>query len=240
MGIEVQQDAENRRHNREARDYLFQKGAVGCRVSNERIKHRNVTLKDAKRGNLVVLDVRSAGNLDECVLGPWEKQYMIGLLKDRPKTKANNDPDDILEIQMYEPYYYDPNTRDTEVPMWAAFKQGKVSKNECSSWKYLLGVPWLPIKQLPLSVHHALREANQQYILMPDKKHISQNFMDCGLDVVKLPKTGYVDKQKASVIKYVMSLDASERPKKSSASAIILNEDTKDDLLSTIIGKVSL
>ena len=62
MGIDVQQDAENRRHNREARDYLFQKGDVGCRVSNERIKHRNVTLKDAKRGNLVVLDVRSAGN----------------------------------------------------------------------------------------------------------------------------------------------------------------------------------
>ena len=68
----------------------------------------------------------------------WEKQYMVGLVglvKARPRKK-NNAPDDILDILMYEPYYYDKIARHTDMPMWAALKQGKISENECNSWKY--------------------------------------------------------------------------------------------------------
>ena len=189
VDLEAHEDAMFRKQGQQCRDHLVQKGAAGCRVSNDPIKHRNVKPADAKRKNLVVLDVRSAGNLDECVLGPCEKQYMVGLVKARPqKGRKNNSPDDILDILMYELYYYDKIARHTDMPMWAALKQGKISEKECNSWKYLLGVPWLPVTQMPLSVQKALCEANGEQFQMPDKKLIQQNFAGSGIDVVKLQK----------------------------------------------------
>ena len=240
MDLEAQEDARFRKQGQQCRDHLVQKGAAGCRVSDVPIKHRNVKPADAKRGNLVVLDVRSAGNLDECVLGPWEKQYMVGLVKARPRKK-NNAPDDILDILMYEPYYYDKIARHTDMPMWAALKQGKISENECNSWKYLLGVPWLPVTQMPLSVQKALCEANGEQFQMQEKKLIEKNFAGSGIDVVKLQKKhgGYVDRQKASAIKFVMSLEEGEKPCPSSASAVILSEDTQDELLLSMFGPVN-
>ena len=57
MDLEAQEDARSRKQGQQCRDHLVQKGAAGCRVSDVPIKHRNVKPADAKRGNLVVLDV---------------------------------------------------------------------------------------------------------------------------------------------------------------------------------------
>ena len=237
MAAENQRDMDERKQEKELRDHLWMKGSTGARVSNESIKHRNVLPKDARRGNLVVLDVRSAGNLEECVLGPWEKQYMIGLLNKRP-SKKNNLDEDILEFKLYEPYYYDSNTRESVMPMWAALKQNKVSAKQCTCWRYLLGVPWLPINQMPLSVHKALYEANGEDYTPPAQRNIMTNFKGSGVDVVKLGKEGYVDRQKASTIKFVMMLDNAEKPSLQSASAVILAPETQDELLLSMIGPI--
>ena len=73
----------------------------------------------------------------------------------------------------------------------------------------------------------------------PAKKLIEQDFAGSGIDVVKLHKRhGYVDRQKASAIKFVMSLEEGEKPSLSSASAVILSEDTQDELLLSMSGPV--
>ena len=76
---------------------------------------------------------------------------------------------------------------------------------------------------------------------MPEKKLIEKNFEGSGMDVVKLLKKhgGYVDRQKASAIKFVMSLEEGEKPCSSSASVVILSEDTQDELLLSMFGPVN-
>lgn len=238
VNLEVLRGAETRRLRKDLRDHLFQNGVVGCRCGDKPIKHRAVLPKDARRGNLVVMDVRSANNLDECVLGPWEKQFLIGLVKARPQQGSkNNHGDDELEIQLYEPYFYDKAKREaTTTPLWVALEQGRVESSECSLWPYLLSLPWLPINQLPLSVNKALIESNGLEYKKPDNRNIMENFEGCGVDVVRMGKGGYLEKQKASTIKFVMQLEDSERPSKSSALSVVLNPETQEELMREMLG----
>lgn len=235
---DVLRGAETRRLRKDLRDHLFENGVVGPRCGDKPIKHRAVLPKDAKRGNLVVMDVRSANNMDECVLGPWEKEFLIGLVKSRPQQGSrNNREDDELEIQLYEPYFYDKKKQmATDTPLWVALEQGRVEASQCLSWPYLLSIPWLPITQLPLSVNKALVQSNGLEYKKPDNRNIMENFHGCGVDVVRMGKGGYLETQKASTIKFVMQLDNSEKPVKSCANSVILNPETQEELMKEMLG----
>lgn len=241
MECEAKHDAKTRQMRQELRDYLVEKGLVGFRCQDIPIKHRAVSPKDARRGNLVVLDVRSANNMDDCILGPWEKQFMIGLVKKRPNGKGSkeNHKDDMLEIQMYEPYFYDKKRQvTTTTPMWVAIEKKEIDPSECSLWPYLLGCSWLPITQMPLKVHKALFESNGELYQAPKERNITKNFKDSGVDVVLLGKEGYVDKQKASTIKFVMQLDNAEKPNAQSAGSVALSPETREELMREMLGVI--
>ena len=50
-----------------------------------------------------MVDVCSAKNTDNCVLGPWEKQYLIRVINKRQRKGPNLSEDD-LTINLYEPW----------------------------------------------------------------------------------------------------------------------------------------
>ena len=241
----VEREAETQKRLEQLRQHMVSKGTAGLRVSANPIKHRNVSPQNAKRYNLVLMDTRTAGNIDECVHGHWEKMYQLGLIKDRP-SKGNNLDTDILTIQMYEPWTARNGVPD--MPLWAAIKlagddplisdTGVIS----TKWNDLVKLPWLPICQMPLTVFKALVETNGETFKAPSSEQIVQNYKGTGTPVVKLTKP-YEDKQAAGTIKYIMQLDASEKvcskrngpARRTSVSAIFMNEETQCDLLLTML-----
>jgi len=72
-------------------------------VSDKSVKHRNIDPKKARRGNMVVVDVRTSNNIDECLLGPWKRQYLIVAINKRQRLGPNL-PDEELTITLYEPW----------------------------------------------------------------------------------------------------------------------------------------
>ncbi len=69
---EVAQDAELRQKAKDATPW------VGYQCGDKPLKHRCVRPKDAKTGNLVLLDVRNAGNDQAVLLGEWDGHYQLG------------------------------------------------------------------------------------------------------------------------------------------------------------------
>ena len=173
------------------------------------MKHRKIDTKDARRGNLGVLDVRSAKNTEECVLGTWEKQYLIGVINKR-KRKGPNLPEDDLTITLYEPWkVYDGLP---SMPLWAS---RKIEGDDCDeysiesiAWVDLLQPPWLLVSQMPLEVHKALTESNGELYHKPLPHTVVTNYKGSGIDVVKMTPS-YPNQQKAGTIKYIMQLDVS-------------------------------
>jgi hypothetical protein len=66
---------------------------------------------------MIVVDVRSAINSNDCLLGPWETKYLIGIINKRQK-KGPNLPDDDLTITLYEPWKADDGL--PSMPLWTA------------------------------------------------------------------------------------------------------------------------
>ena len=119
LSIQIQDETRERQRKEKLRNHLVSIGIAGFRISDTSVKHRNIDHKNARRGNLVVVDVRLAKNTDDCVLGPWEKQYLIGVINKRQRTGPNL-PEDDLTITLYEPWkVYDGLP---SMPLWASIK----------------------------------------------------------------------------------------------------------------------
>jgi hypothetical protein len=54
---------------------------------------------------MVVVNARSTTNIDDCLLGPCERQYLIGVINKRHGLRPNL-PDE-LTITLYEPWKVD-------------------------------------------------------------------------------------------------------------------------------------
>ena len=74
---EVAQDADMRQRAKDATPW------VGYQCGDKPLKHRCVRPKDAKTGNLVLLDVRNVGNEQDVLLGEWGGQYHLGTVSTR-------------------------------------------------------------------------------------------------------------------------------------------------------------
>ena len=99
----------------------------------------------------------------------------------------------------------------------------------------LVTLPWLPIKEMPLSVCKALAKSNGQTFSDPASKLLKENAFDTGVTTVELKKPGYEDKQLAGTVKYIMQLDADEKDSSKKGGGIFMNEVTQCDLLYTMI-----
>ncbi len=76
-----------------------------------------------------MVDVRSAKNTDDCVLGHWEKQYLIGVISKRQRTGPNL-PEDDLTSNLYEPWkVYDGLS--PSMPLWASIK---IEGDDCDEY----------------------------------------------------------------------------------------------------------
>jgi hypothetical protein len=79
---------------------------LGLQDSEFRIKHKTSTLRMHEgASNMVVVNVRTTNNIDECLLGPWYKYniYLIGVINKRQRLGPNNLLGDELAITLYEP-----------------------------------------------------------------------------------------------------------------------------------------
>ena len=102
------------------------------------------------------------------MFGPWEKQYLIGVINKRQR-KGTKLPEDDLTITLYEPWkVYDELP---SMPLWAP---RKIEGYDCDeypiesiAWVNLLQLPWLPVSQMPLEVHKALTESNGELYHKP-------------------------------------------------------------------------
>ena len=99
-----------------------------------------VKLKDAKTGNLVLLDVRNANNTKEMLTVDWEASYQLG-------TVASSQVDDIddttlvLYLVMWEPYFKDETNKFR--PLWVenALRAGRGQPLLPSYWPYVVRLP---------------------------------------------------------------------------------------------------
>lgn len=233
----LKKEKETRDALRLLRRHMVEKGMAGCRISPNPIKHKNVSFKDARRNNLVVLDTRTASNTSDCLLGKWESQFQIGILTNRPgKGQEGNKPEDVLTLLMYQPWAVDPSNGLPLEPLWAHIKKQNVLGHEVSTeWIDLVTLPWLPIKEMPLSVCKALAETNGQTFSTPASRLLKNNAWDTGVTTVELKKPGYEDRQLAGTVKYVMQLDGDEKLPSKNGGGIFMNEVTQCDLLYTLI-----
>ncbi len=203
---------------------------AGFRVSETSVKHRNIDPKDARGMNMVVLDVRTAGNNDDCLLGPWERQYLLGVIRRRAR-KGPNQPDDLLTITIYEPWALVQGL--PSMPLWASRKINGTSSTKIPQWVNLLKMPWLPVSQMPMEVHKALIVSSGQSYHKPAKTMILSNYKETGIDVVKM-NPPYTNQQKAGTIKYIIQLEKNEKVASDVTGIITLNASTQRDLMNSV------
>ena len=118
-----QWNAEGKRRNEIA---WFRFWFAGFRVSDKSFKHRNIDPKDARRCNMVVVDVRTSHIIDDCLLGPWERQYLIVIINKRQRMRPNQ-PNDELTITLYEPWKVDAG-----LPSMSLWASRRIEGNDCS------------------------------------------------------------------------------------------------------------
>lgn len=221
---EVAQDADMRQRAKDATPW------VGYQCGDKPLKHRCVRPKDAKTGNLVLLDVRNAGNEQDVLLGDWDGQYHLGTVSTREvdATSIVNDASTkfkkyLLHLVMWEPYiqYADGLLR----PLWVenALRAKNGDELLSSKWQDVVRHPWCPIMQLPLQ--HSRKLLNIPDFI-PPKRELASNYMNSGVDCHKQPK-GYRHVQKAGTVRHVFQFDKHERRK----NIIHFNVESQRDIL---------
>ena len=98
--IEVAKDAELREKAKQVTPW------IGYQCDDKPLRHRCVRPKDAKTGNLVLLDVRNPKNTKDMLTGDWEASYQLGTIV---STQVDNIDETmfVLHLVMWEPYFRD-------------------------------------------------------------------------------------------------------------------------------------
>ncbi len=84
LRIEFAKDAELREKAKQATPW------IGYQFGDKPLRHRCVRLKDAKTGNLVLLDARNANNTKNMLTGDWEASYQLGTIASRQVDNIND------------------------------------------------------------------------------------------------------------------------------------------------------
>ena len=202
LRIEVAKDAELREKAKQATPW------IGYQCGDKPLRHRCVRPKDAKTGNLVLLDVRNANNTKDMLTGDWEASYQLGTVVSRQVDNIDETMF-VLHLVMWEPYFKDETNEFR--PLWVenALRVGRGQPLLPSYWQDVVRLPWCPIKQVPLEISRKLLNNSS---FNPSKKDLAIDFMNSGIDCMKQPK-GYRQTQSAGTIRHVFQFDINERRK---------------------------
>lgn len=174
---------------------------------------------------------------ESCMQGPWEKEYIFGLVKNRPSARAraklanqkdlgDNQDDDLLEIVMYEPYHVEQDV--PSIPLWAYIEKEGLDYSEEYPWEKLISLPWLPITKMRVSVAKALCEANGKPYIPQNPKNVIQDFQGTQRPT-EIKMKPYVTQQYCHTIKFVMQLDKNEKGS-GTEGGLTLNPKTQREL----------
>jgi len=224
LRIEVAKDAELREKAKIATPW------IGYQCGEKPLRHRCVRPKDAKTGNLVLVDVRNAINDKDTLIGDWEGYYQLGTVASRAvhdpgeNTATGNPKEYVLHLVMWEPYFID-NVDGSLRPLWVenALRDKRGHPLVPSLWQDVVRLPWRPIKHVPLHITRKLLNNPSYY---PAKKDLALDFMNSGVDCFKQPK-GYRQTQLAGTVRHVFQFDKNERRK----NIIIFNAISQRDIL---------
>jgi hypothetical protein len=216
LRIEVAKDAELREKAKQATPW------IGYQCGDKPLRHRCVRPKDAKTGNLVLLDVRNANNTKDMLTGDWEASYQLGTVASR-QVDNTDDTLFVLHLVMWEPYFKDETNEFR--PLWVenALRARRGQTLLPSFWPDVVRLPWCPVKQVPLEITRKLLN-NPSF--NPSKKDLAVNFMKSGVDCMKQSK-GYRQTQLAGTVRHVFQFDINERRK----NMIIFNAISQRDIL---------
>jgi hypothetical protein len=216
LRIEVAKDAELREKAKQATPW------IGYQCGDKPLRHRCVRPKDAKTGNLVLLDVRNANNTKDMLTGDWEASYQLGTVASR-QVDNTDDTLFVLHLVMWEPYFKDETNEFR--PLWVenALRARRGQTLLPSFWPDVVRLPWCPVKQVPLEITRKLLN-NPSF--NPSKKDLAVNFMKSGVDCMKQSK-GYRQTQLAGTVRHVFQFDINERRK----NIIIFNAISQRDIL---------
>jgi hypothetical protein len=216
LRIEVAKDAELREKAKQATPW------IGYQCGDKPLRHRCVRPKDAKTGNLVLLDVRNANNTKDMLTGDWEASYQLGTVASR-QVDNTDDKLFVLHLVMWEPYFKDETNEFR--PLWVenALRARRGQTLLPSYWPDVVRLPWCPVKQVPLEITRKLLN-NPSF--NPSKKDLAVNFMKSGVDCMKQSK-GYRQTQLAGTVRHVFQFDINERRK----NMIIFNAISQRDIL---------
>ena len=86
--IQIQDETRERQRKEKERNHMVSIGIAGFRISETFVKYRNIDHKDARRGNLVVVDVRSSKKHQWLCVGPLGKAIFDRSYKQTTKDGA--------------------------------------------------------------------------------------------------------------------------------------------------------
>jgi len=84
LRIEVAKDAELREIVKQATPW------IGYQCGDKPLRLRCVRPKDAKTGNLVLLDIRNSNKTKDMLTGDWEASYQLGTVASRQVDNIND------------------------------------------------------------------------------------------------------------------------------------------------------
>jgi hypothetical protein len=152
--------------------------------------HRNIKPQDAKRGNVVVFDVRDRGqdSDDDMYLGEWDKTYEVGVVMQFLNKSDVDESKWEIECEIYEPYTVGDGGILVE-PLWVTIAKAKKSglPEPPSNWRVVASLPWRPVYQVPIRILKAI-DKNFDIKSVPARE-LRKDFMGCGQDILKLPQS---------------------------------------------------
>ena len=169
-------ELEQARHEQNLRDQLNHIDTWEGPKVGDNLKYYNIRPQDAKRGNLVLFDVREReegqqGN-DDLFFGQWDKCYEVGVVKKTIKTSGDgtettDNSEWKLMCEMYEPWTPDSQGIPLE-PVWVTIEKTKASNARCQrlgletqplpedNWETVVKYPWCAIRHIPITLLQAI------------------------------------------------------------------------------------
>lgn len=204
-----------------ARNVDFEGLRLGGNSAEDGRRGRHRAIHDVKRGNLVVLDNSSADNGEEGLLGDWEKEVTVGIVRNRLREDDSTGvgPREVpakLELIVCEPWMLSPDTGEATMPLWL---HREVSEEDvATTWDHAKYMAWKPVEALPLLTVNTFYK-DSFTIDRPITR--DTNFMGTNVEaVVRLDKQKSNRKSKALLqnavynpnhVHYVFQLEAGDR-----------------------------
>lgn len=174
----------------------------------------------ARRGNVVLMEPTASSEDSANLLGDWETEVCVGLVRSvewGEGANRNRDDPEGLQLLLLEPWVESESTGGALMPLWLyAEAMAEKGQQVDTSWAAASKLPWKEVQAIPLRTWRAFYEAS---LSRYDSRTLTEDFMASGRKAIhnlhlqpnNLNQKTLVQNQPYAVLHYCCQVAKDER-----------------------------